>query len=78
MNNSQPIELAIQGMHCPSCVRRLTAALQRLEEVDLVSVEVGRARLVAPAGEPTRSRILAAVSDAGFTAAILDSGVERS
>lgn len=77
MKESQPILLKVEGMHCQSCVRRLNAALGRLEGVEVVSVEVGSARLVADGTR--RNQILEAVTDAGFTGTIQENPApERS
>lgn len=70
MKESQPILLKVEGMHCQSCVRRLTAALGRVEGVEVVSVEVGSARVLADGSR--RNRILEAVAEAGFTGTIQD------
>jgi copper chaperone len=73
MNGSQPILLRVEGMHCQSCVRRLSAALGRLEGVEVVAVEVGSARLLADRSR--RNRILEAVAEAGFAGTIQDDSV---
>jgi copper chaperone CopZ len=41
------VRLAISGMHCGGCVRRVTAALGEVEGLSEVSVEVGAARFDA-------------------------------
>jgi cation transport ATPase len=39
------LNLAIEGMHCGACVRRVTTALQGIEGVTVKSVEVGSAKV---------------------------------
>lgn len=54
----------MEGMHCGACVKRLTAALSRVEGTQVREVQVGMAEVEA---EPEREGpILAAVEEAGF------------
>ena len=39
------LNLAIEGMHCGACVRRVTTALQGVEGVTVNAVEVGSAKV---------------------------------
>jgi cation transport ATPase len=39
------LNLAIEGMHCGACVRRVTTALQGIEGVTVKPVEVGSAKV---------------------------------
>ena len=41
---SQPFELAVDGMHCQACVRRVRAALAALPGVVVDEVAIGRVR----------------------------------
>jgi copper chaperone CopZ len=68
----KPIELAIDGMHCDGCVRRVSEALKKIPGVTTEKVEVGKASLKIDDGkEPV---ILAALEDIGFDARVAKSG----
>jgi copper chaperone CopZ len=61
------LHLSVEGMHCQGCVNRLSAALARLEDVEVLQVEVGSARLqLAPGVSP--QTVLDAVARSGFSA----------
>ena len=62
--------LAIEGMHCGACVRRVTSALQSVEGVTVNSVEVGSAQVAFDAAEITAQDITAALDRNGFPARI--------
>jgi copper chaperone len=68
MEERVTIQLAIEGMHCGACVRRLTAALARLEGVEVRAVEVGSAEVDAAPGSVEAQEIADAVSAIGFPA----------
>jgi copper chaperone len=60
--------LAIDGMHCNACVRRVTQALAAVEGIEVNEVRVGAARL-GSAREPVPvDEAVAAIAKAGFTA----------
>ena len=61
--NTQSI--AIDGMHCDACVRRVTAALAQLPGVRVQHVEIGRAEFL---GEPaTYAPVRSAIEEAGYS-----------
>jgi copper chaperone len=60
------LDLAIEGMHCGACVRRVTTALQGVEGVTVKSVEVGSAKVVFDAAETSAQEIAAALDRNGF------------
>ena len=64
------LDLTIDGMHCGSCVRRVTLALQKVEGVDseTVHVEIGSATVNYDTGKAKPQEILDAVNAIGFTA----------
>ena len=62
------LDLAIVGMHCAACVRRVTSALQSVEGVTVKSVEVGSAKLVFDPAATSAQDITAAVDRIGFSA----------
>ena len=66
--DKETINLAIEGMHCGGCVRRVTSALEKLEDTDVVRVDVGSAEIRRPAGSPETPAI-DAISRLGFKAA---------
>jgi copper chaperone CopZ len=60
--------LAIEGMHCGACVRRVSTALEKLEGVEVVRAEVGSAEVKLAGTETPVEAILDAVGRIGFTA----------
>jgi copper chaperone CopZ len=68
----KPLELAIDGMRCDGCVRRVSDALQKIPGVIPQKVEIGKAQLQAEPGQ--EAAILAALDDIGFDARIAKSG----
>jgi copper chaperone len=64
------LSLKIDGMHCGSCVRRVTLALQKVEGIktETVQVEVGSASVDYDAEKATQQEILDAVNRIGFMA----------
>ena len=68
MNNT--LNLAIEGMHCGACVRRVTSALQSVEGVTVKSVEVGSAEIDFDAAETSAQDITAELNRNGFPARV--------
>jgi copper chaperone len=62
------LTLSIEGMHCGACIRRVTDALQKVDGVEVGSVEVGSAKLAFSPEETTVDQIAAAVNRIGFQA----------
>lgn len=64
------LKLAVEGMHCGGCVKRVTLALQKVEGVEsgTVQVEVGSASVDYDAEKATQQEIVDAVNRIGFTA----------
>ena len=60
--------LRIDGMHCGSCVRRVTQALNSAGGVEVEEVRIGAARLKSPENEPSVDAAITALAKAGFTA----------
>jgi Cu+-exporting ATPase len=48
----QTVTLAIDGMHCDGCVRRVTAALEKLAGAGKAQVEVGSAVVTIESDQP--------------------------
>jgi len=61
------LTLRIENMHCGACVRRVTAALNRLPGTQAEEVRVGSAR-VATTAPP--AQLQEALSSAGFPAQV--------
>jgi len=64
------VNLAIEGMHCGACVRRVTNALQTIEGVTVNSVEVESAKVTFDAREASAQNITAALDRNGFPARV--------
>jgi copper chaperone len=63
------LNLEISGMHCGACVRRVTAALEKIQGVQVGAVEVGSARVEYDPSLTDVATITAAVGKIGFSAA---------
>jgi len=62
------INLHIDGMHCGSCVRRVTQTVQSIPGTTAEEVRIGAARLQADGAKV--GEILHALADAGFSATV--------
>lgn len=60
--------LHIDGMHCGSCVRRVTQALSSTEGVQVEEVRIGAARFKSPSEHPPVDAAIAAIAKAGYSA----------
>lgn len=60
--------LHIDGMHCGSCVKRVTQALNSTEGVQVEEVRIGAARLKSAEEHPTAEAAIAALAKAGYPA----------
>ena len=60
--------LRIDGMHCGSCVKRVTQALAAVEGVVVNEVRVGAARFTSSQNPAPVDLAVAALAKAGFTA----------
>ncbi len=58
--------IAIDGMHCAACVRRVKAALERIDGVAVDEVTIGAAR--GTLADAAVTDVVAAVARAGYTA----------
>jgi copper chaperone len=66
----ESLKLSIEGMHCGSCVRRVAAALARVDGVEVGSVEVGSAEMTFDPGRVNAGEISSAIGRIGLTAHI--------
>ncbi|HEX3891757.1 MAG TPA: heavy metal-associated domain-containing protein [Terracidiphilus sp.] len=55
-------------MHCGSCVRRVTQALNLGEGIKVLEVQIGAARIQSGAAPPPVERVVAILAKAGYTA----------
>ena len=62
--------LAIEGMHCGSCVNHVARALNALEGVNVEKVAVGSAEVAYDASKATPQALTRAVADAGYDAKV--------
>jgi copper chaperone len=69
-NMENTLNLAIEGMHCGACVRRVTSALQSVEGATVKSVEIGSAEIVFDAAEMSAQDITAKLDRNGFPARV--------
>jgi copper chaperone CopZ len=61
-------KLRIDGMHCGSCVRRVSQALAATEGVKVEEVQIGAARLSTTAEPAPIDLAIAALAKTGFAA----------
>lgn len=61
-------KLHIDGMHCGSCVRRVTQALSSTEGVEVKEVNIGSARLTSNQEPAPVDAAIAALAKAGYSA----------
>ena len=64
----QIVQLAIEGMHCDACVRRVTNALNGVKGVRVDSVKVGSAEVSFDPKVVAPEKVTAAVNGIGFKA----------
>jgi copper chaperone len=60
--------LHVDGMHCGSCVRRVTQALNSTEGIQVEEVRIGAARLKSAGDPPPVEAVIAALAKAGYSA----------
>lgn len=62
--------LRIEGMHCGSCVRRVSQTLASTEGLKVDEVRLGAARLEAEQEAEAAERAIEALKQAGYTATL--------
>jgi copper chaperone len=62
------VTLQIDGMHCGSCVRRVSQALASTPGIEVKEVRVGAARFVSSDGPAVVDQAVAALARAGYKA----------
>ena len=66
--SSVALTLQVEGMTCASCVARVERALRAVPGVTQVNVNLATERAtITTSGDPDRSRLLAAIEDAGYS-----------
>jgi len=60
--------LHIDGMHCGSCVRRVTQALSTTGSIEVEEVRIGAARIKSRVENPPINAAISALAKAGFKA----------
>jgi copper chaperone CopZ len=66
--SSAQFSLRIDGMHCGSCVRRVTQALSGTDGVEVEEVRIGAARIKSSLATPPIDAAISALAKAGFKA----------
>ena len=59
-------ELTINGMSCQHCVMALTKALGGIQDLKVVEVQIGKAKVEFDPGDVTNEQLQKAVDKAGF------------
>ncbi len=62
--NNGGMKIAIDGMHCDACVRRVKKALEKVPGITVENVAVGSADIAAD--EAHTPAVLEAIRDAGY------------
>jgi copper chaperone CopZ len=70
--------LKIDGMHCGSCVRRVSQALAATPGITVKQVGLGAARLDSDEEPPPLGAAIAAIAKAGYTAYLESSTVDAA
>ncbi len=66
----QTVTLEIAGMSCQMCVKHVRAALADIDGVDIRNVEVGSAQVDLDPEQVPPSRLIDAVTEAGYEARV--------
>lgn len=68
------VNLRIDGMHCGSCIRRVTQSLQAVPGAEVAEVRLGAARVEASEGRGAEdsliNSLIAGLGKAGFAAQV--------
>jgi len=64
------VTLRIDGMHCGSCIRRVTQAINSAGSYSVSEVQLGVARFTAPDAPDAEAPVIAALDKAGFPARV--------
>ncbi len=70
--------LKIDGMHCGSCVRRVSQALAATPGIVVQQVGLGAVRLTSDEDPPPLGLAIAAIAKAGYTAYLESSTVDAA
>lgn len=62
------VNLIVEGMHCGSCVRRVTQTISGAGPFRVEEVRVGVARFAADDARAAAEQVIAALAKAGFPA----------
>ncbi|HUF09546.1 MAG TPA: heavy-metal-associated domain-containing protein [Rhodothermales bacterium] len=65
--NRKTVNVRIDGMSCGHCVKTVREALERIEGIDIRSVEIGSAVVDVDERAVKLDRLAAAIEDTGFT-----------
>lgn len=60
--------LRIDGMHCGSCIRRVTSVLNSTDGLEVREAQLGAARIQAQAWNESVESAIAALAKAGYVA----------
>ncbi len=71
MAGERQIKMDVKGMHCSSCVRRLTGALEKLPGLRIEAVEIGSATVLYDPAQLHPEQIKSAVERIGFQASLV-------
>lgn len=64
--HKQRVRLDIEGMSCGHCVKTVRSALEQVEGVDVLEVEIGSAIIVLDTDSADLQAVTTAVDDTGF------------
>jgi copper chaperone CopZ len=70
--------LKIDGMHCGSCMRRVSHALATTPGIAVNEVRIGAARVSSDENPPPLGLAIAAIAKAGYTAYLESSTVDSA
>jgi len=64
--NRKTVDVRIDGMSCGHCVKTVREALEKIEGIDIRSVEIGSAVVDVDERAVKLDRLAAAIDDTGF------------
>jgi copper chaperone CopZ len=69
-NEHRRVKIAIDGMHCDGCVRRVRSLIEMAGAEEVHTVAIGSAEFTLPAEGADAAAVTASLNDAGFSAAV--------
>jgi copper chaperone CopZ len=69
-SEARRVTIAIEGMHCDGCVRRVRKLIEMAGAAEVHAVAIGSAEFTLPAEGADAAAVTASLNDAGFSATV--------